>query len=109
MQVLISTEGHHLDAAGTRIPHAMVVDGHLVLIDLTGVTGTLIDPTITRVTWGPQIDGDVIRDGGTIVRQNGGRQQFWDRALLQPYLDAYTAKRAELEVVAGFHDGMTDA
>jgi len=97
MRVLISAEHGHLDSAGAPIPHTMVVDDHLLPMDLTSIPGgTLVDPTITRVTWGLQLDGAVLRDGGTIIRQNGGRQLFWDSAPLQPYLQAFAARKAAL-------------
>lgn len=96
MQVLISAEGSHTDGNGTSIPHTMVVDNHLLPIDLTNVPGTLVDPTILRVTWGLQTDGTKLREGGTILRQGGGWQLFWDIALLRPYLDAFEARKAEL-------------
>lgn len=93
MQVLISAEGEH-DPKGH---HLMVVDCYGFLIDLSGVQGSLVDPTITRVTWGMQLDGTTLREGGIIYRQDGHQQHFWDRALLQPYLDAYEARRVELD------------
>lgn len=96
MDVLISAEGNHTDSAGVRIPHTMVVNDHLLALDLTGVAGTLVDPAITRVTWGIQADGTVMREGGTIHRRDGGRQVFWDRALLEPYLAAFEARKAAL-------------
>lgn len=96
MQVLISAEGNNTDSAGARIPHTMVVDKHLIPMDLTAVAGTLVDPTIARVTWGLQLDGAVQREGGTIHRRDGSRQAFWDLAVLRPYLDAFEARKAEL-------------
>lgn len=98
MNVLISASGKHLDAAGARVPHWMVVDNHGLLLDLSGVLGNLVDPTITAVTWGLQRDGNDLREGGTIVRQDGHRQAFWDRGLIEPYLKAWKAKKAEIEV-----------
>ena len=95
MRLTISAEHRHTDSAGKPIPHTMVVDDHLIPMDLSGV-GTLVDPTITRVTWGLQLDGANLREGGTILRQDGGRQLFWDISPLRPYLDAFEARKAEL-------------
>lgn len=92
MNVLISNEGKH-EPAGH---HYMVVDGHGLLVDLSGVSGQLLDPTITRVTWGLQRDGVEMKPGGTIVRQDGHKQVFWEAKLLEPYLEAWRAKRDEL-------------
>jgi hypothetical protein len=36
------------------------------------------------------------RQGGTIFRRDGGRQTFFEQALLKPYLDAYKARKAVL-------------
>lgn len=96
MRVLISADGSSMDGDGVSIPHLVVVDNHLLPMDLSGVVGTLVDPTIARVTWGLQIDGTETREGGAIFRRDGSRQLFWDKALLQPYLDAFEARKAEL-------------
>lgn len=92
MRVLISAEGDH-DPKGQ---HYMVVDGVGFLIDLSGVQGTLADPTILKTEWGPTIIGGEQRQGGNIFRKDGGRQPFFDEGLLKPYLDAYKARKAKL-------------
>lgn len=99
MRVLIDGTGKHLDAEGK--PHApgvvhMVVDGHGLIVDLSKIAGTLVDPTILKVTWGLQRDGADQKFGGCIIRQDGSRQLFWDPELLKPYLDAWRLKRDEL-------------
>src|SRR5262245_17748968 len=99
MTVLIDASGAHLDGDGKPHPVGtvyMVVDSHGLLVDLSKISGTLVDPTITSVTWGPQLDGTNMRHGGCILRQDGGRQLFWDSELLKPYLDAWRARRDEL-------------
>lgn len=92
MRILISAEGEHDPPA-----HYMQVDNHGLLIDLSRVTGTLVDPTIRRVEWGPTIIAGESREAGSIYRQDGGRQTFFDVTLLKPYLDAWTAKRDALK------------
>jgi hypothetical protein len=66
----------------------MVVDNHGFMVDLSEIEGTLLDSTIHAVTWGPMRDGVEMREGGSIIRQDGSRQLFWDPELLKPYLDA---------------------
>lgn len=92
MRVLISAEGSH-EPPGQ---HYMAVDNHGLLLDLSAVTGSLVDPTIVKVEWGQVVIGGDLREGGTITRQDGGRQTFFDREALKPYLDAWRAKKAEL-------------
>jgi len=92
MRVLISAEGGH-DPVDH---HYMVVDGHGFLVDLSKIAGRLLDPTILRVSWGPQLDNGEMRNGGCIVRQDGTKQLFWDPELLKPYLDAWRLKREQL-------------
>jgi hypothetical protein len=74
----------------------MTVDNHGFLVDLSKIEGTLVDPTISAVTWGPELDGADMRDGGCIIRQDGTKQLFWDDALLKPYLYAWRLRRQEL-------------
>lgn len=93
MRVLISAEGAH-EPAGQ---HYMVVDNHGFLIDLAGVRGTLVDPTILRAEWGPVMTPGGPREGGVIVRKDGSKQPFSNRDLLKPYLDAWRARRAALD------------
>lgn len=97
MRVLISAEGNH-EPAGH---HLMAVDGHQFLIDLSGVQGALVDPSIRRVEWGSLVMSGEVRDGGTITRQDGSKQHFLDRAALEPYLAAWRARRDELMKRAG--------
>jgi hypothetical protein len=85
MRVLISAEGNH-EPAGH---HLIVVDGKATLVDLSGVTGSLHDPSIARVEWGTVQDGNEIKPGGTIVRTDGSRRPFFDRSALMPYLNAF--------------------
>lgn len=96
MRVLISAEGNH----EPKGHHYMVVDGHGFLVDLSKVEGTLVDPVILRVEWGPMRDGNVPRDGGVITRRDGSQQAFWDMRLLEPYLAAYNLKKIELAKAA---------
>lgn len=99
MRVRIDATGDHLDESGNPHPPGwvyMVVDNHGFMLDLSGIAGTLVDPTITAVTWGPQRDGADMRDGGCIIRQDGTQQLFWDSELLKPYLDAWRLRRQEL-------------
>ncbi len=93
MRVLISAEGDH-EPAGH---HLMSVDGHQFLIDLSGVRGGLVDPSILRIDWGPTVLGAETRDGGQITRRDGSKATFWDRAALEPYLKAWRARRDELK------------
>jgi hypothetical protein len=66
------------------------------------VQGSLVDPT-TLVTWGLRQDGKEARVGGTIHRQDGHQQPFWDKETLRPYLDAWCLKRDELLPPAKTH------
>ena len=91
MRVLISNEGDH-EPKGTY----MVVDSHGLMVDLSKIAGQLLDRSVTRITWEPQIVNGESTEGGAIYRQDGGRQVFWDRDLLKPYLDAYQARKVEL-------------
>lgn len=93
MRVLISAEGNH-EPAGQ---HYMVVDNHGFLVDLSRVTGTLHDPTILRSEWGPIVTPGGFVDAGVITRQDGGKQPFYGKDLLKPYLDAWKARKAVLE------------
>lgn len=95
MNVLISAEGDH-DPKGLLY---MQVDRHGFLIDLSTVVGNLVEPTIKRVEWGPVIVDGGLREGGTIVRLDGGRQTFFDQGLLKPYLDAWRARKAGFDAV----------
>lgn len=93
MRVLISAEGQH-DPAGC---HYMVVDGYGFLIDLSRVQGTLHDPTIARAEWGPAVHEGQAREFGHIVQRDGHTRSFFDKGLLTPYLNAFAARKAELE------------
>lgn len=94
MRALISAGDH--DPKGH---HHMVVDGHGLLLDLSGVQTPfpLHDPTIVQTEWTLVQDGTRSRPGGIITRQDGSKQVFYDEALLAPYLAAYRARRAQLE------------
>jgi hypothetical protein len=92
MRVLISSEGENEPAGQTY----MVVDGHGFLIDLSGVHGTLVDPTILRVEWGPSVISGQPQECGFITRRGVPPQPFFDKDLLKPYLDAWRARRADL-------------
>lgn len=105
MRVLISAEGEH-EPAGQ---HHMVVDGSGVLIDLSAVQGSMVDPTIRRVEWGPNMLEGGAREGGVIVRQDGHRTPFADRGALKPYLAAFEARKAQLEREQVEHDALRDA
>ena len=96
MRVLISAEGNH-EPAGH---HLIIVDGKATLVDLSGITGSLHDPSIARVEWGTVQDGKEIRPGGRIVRTDGSVARFLDRSALMPYLNAFNAKMAEHEATA---------
>jgi hypothetical protein len=96
-------EIHH--GADNDPPHAMmVVDRHLLSLDLTKVQGQLWDdPTTARVVWGLRTDDG--RTYGRVYLKAGGVRNFFDADLLKPYLAAYEAKKAALhpapEVTAG--------
>lgn len=101
MRVRIDATGDHLDEHGQPYPDGwvfMVVDNHGFMVNLhpSEIEGTLVDPTIQAVTWGPLRDGVDMREGGTIIRQDGSRQLFWDPELLKPYLDAWRLRRRDL-------------
>lgn len=81
---------------GDHIPNwpLIVVDGKGVQVDLAGVPGELWDPNnVARIDWGllSQRDG---RTFGRITLKNGQKRTFWDKALIQPYLQAYAVKWA---------------
>ena len=92
MRVSIDFVGEHTDHTGARRPH-MIVDRTGMLIDLSGVRGSLVDPTIARVDWGPTVSGGEMRDGGLIIRTDGSKQPFWDFGAIKPYVDAWKAKQ----------------
>src|SRR6266851_274133 len=97
MRVLISAEGNHEPDL-----HYMIVDGHGLLVDLDGMQnsavdpGTLTDPTIRRVEWGPQVVNGEMRECGVITRIDGSRQTFVERELLKPYIARYERRKKEL-------------
>jgi hypothetical protein len=73
MRILISAEGQHEPEW-----HYMRIDSHGLLVDLDGIRhssvdpGSLTDPTIIRVEWGPVIkNGEMAAEAGTITRQDG--------------------------------------
>jgi hypothetical protein len=93
MQVVISGEGRH-DPVGTVY---MSVNAHGFLIDLSAVPGDLVDPAILRVEWGRQVVRGEAGEAGRIIRRGESRVQvFHDRQLIEPYLAAWRARKAEL-------------
>lgn len=92
MRVIIANDGGH-EPAGR---HYVAVNSHGALIDLTHVPGTLHDPTITRAEWGPVVVNGATTEAGTITRQDGTKQTFWDRNLLTHYLVAFDNQCKEL-------------
>lgn len=96
MRVLISGIGDH----DPKDHHYMLVENHGFLIDLRGVKGTLVDPAITQVEWDVLHKNGERREGGVITRRDGTKQTFFDKALIQPYIDAWKAKKAQLEAPA---------
>lgn len=72
--------------------HRMQVDQRNMVIDLSTVTGSLVDPTITKVEWSRVLDGKEMRDGGIIYRGGDRSQQFYDRSALSPYIVAFEAE-----------------
>ncbi len=92
MQLLISSEGAH-EPAGY---HLMIVDSSALLIDLSGVSGSLHDPSIKRVEWGLVQDGIQQRPGGFITRQDNSRTPFFDATAIAPYINAFNVRKAEI-------------
>jgi len=92
---------------GDHVPNLpfMVLDGRGFLIDLSKVSGNLWDPTIALVEWGMTSTGE---EGGRIVLKDGTGRRFSDRTLLDPYLKAWQAKRAELDagIAAAANEGV---
>lgn len=87
-------EIHH--GANNDPPHAMmVVNRHLVSLDLSKVPGQLWDePTVAKVLWGLRTDDGRIY--GRVFLKAGGARNFFEKDLLKPYLAAYEARKAEL-------------
>ena len=90
-------------AAGASTDHTgrnlttMVVDGHLLLVDLSKVAGHLWDePTVASIIWGPVTVNGARREGGTVFLKNGTQRKFADPALLTPYLGAFKLRKTEL-------------
>lgn len=71
--------------------HRMQVDQRNMVLDLSTVQGSLVDPTIHRVEWDHLMDGKVRRPGGIIIR-DGQRTKFFDASALAPYLAAFNAE-----------------
>lgn len=91
MRVTITADGQHDPPA-----HHIVVDGHGLLLDLDGL-GSLVDPTIARVEWGPNALEGGAREGGWIIRTDGHRTPFQDRGALKPYLAAFRRRDDEIK------------
>ncbi len=101
--VRISNSGEH----AAPHPFTHVVNNHGLLVDLSGLQhsivnpDTFVDPSITEVTWGPVSIPDGrgglrMSEGGTIKRQDGSLRQFFEFALLKPYIAAVQARKKEL-------------
>ena len=94
-----------IDALGQHEPdlHLMIVDNNALLLDLDGLRhsaidpGSLTDPTVARVTWGPVVRNGSMTEAGEITLVDGTRRTFFDKQLLKPYLAAFEARRAEVE------------
>jgi hypothetical protein len=77
MRLRIDATGEHRDHQDQPFASGwvfMTVDNHGFMVDLSGIEGTLIDPTISLVTWGPIRDGAHMREGGCIVRTQPWRR-----------------------------------
>lgn len=72
--------------------HRMQLDQRNMVLDLSTVAGSLVDPTITKVEWSKALDGKDIRDGGVIYRGGDRGRQFYDRGTLSPYIVAFEAE-----------------
>lgn len=84
--------------------HRMQVDQRNMVLDLSTIVGSLVDPTITRVEWSQVLDGKTIRDGG-IISRGASRQQFYDRSALSPYIIAFEAEWLRRHQDQAEHDG----
>jgi hypothetical protein len=95
---LISNEGRH-DPPW----HRMVVDGFGLLVDLSHVRisavdpSSLTDPSIKRVEWGPvQLANGETVERGVIVRQDDQAQTFFEKSLLDNYLHLFERQKAKV-------------
>jgi hypothetical protein len=95
---LISNEGGHDPPL-----HRMVVDGFGCLVDLKGIRisavdpSSLGDPSIRRVEWGPVVRQDgSLGEQGVIIRTDGSRQTFFEKHLLNAYVDVFEDQKAKL-------------
>lgn len=70
----------------------MQVDSRNMVLDLSGVAGSLVDPTIARVEWAFLQDGKNVRPGGLIYRDGQRTQRFYDESALAPYLAEFEAE-----------------
>ena len=92
MLVEIHSDASHTDASGNPV-HRMVVDHHGLLLDLTKVSGHLLDETVARVTWGPDVRSGTLTGSGRVWKKDGSTRPFRDPELLKPYLDAWRLER----------------
>jgi putative ABC transport system substrate-binding protein len=81
----------------------MVVDGFGLLVDLSKVRisavdpSSLTDPSIKRVEWGPvQLANGETVERGVIVRQDNSGQTFFEKNLLDNYVHLYERQKAKL-------------
>lgn len=71
--------------------HRMQLDQRNMVLDLSTVAGSLIDPTITKVEWSWVQDGKEMRKGG-VIYHDGGARLFYDHSALTPYIVAFEAE-----------------
>jgi hypothetical protein len=80
----------------------MRVDGVGLLLDLSGMQNSavdpasLTDPTVKRVEWGQIVHRGSVKECGRIFKQDDGVETFWSPQVLAPYLAAFKARLAEL-------------
>ena len=70
----------------------VIVDRFGMHVDIDGIGGQLWDaPTVARIEWG--FVDQQRQTFGVVTLKNGKRREFWDQALMTPYLNAYYAER----------------
>lgn len=74
--------------------HRMQVDNRNMVLDLSTVQGTMLDPTIAKVEWSYLQEGKRQIPGGTITMRNMRKRLFFDFSALAPYIDAFEAEWA---------------
>lgn len=71
----------------------MQVNNRNMVLDLSSVQGTLIDPTIARTVWVDHLrDGKKLRPGGMIHRDGQRVVYFYDQSAIAPYVAAFEAE-----------------